>query len=210
MFLTQRIEQAIVRATVLHHFQKRKVSGVPYIVHPYSVAFLLAHYVDDEDVIIAGLLHDVLEDTPEYTEAMLKDEFGERVFQIVKEVTEDYTQAEKLNHLLRGDNGSWRTRKERYLDNLKNDTPEALLVAAADKIHNMRGLIDEYQVYGDEVWHKFRRSAEDLDWFYTEADRVISERLKHPLVEEMNKVLKDLQEVARTARSSGPKPERNL
>ncbi len=205
MFLTQRIEQAIVRATVLHHFQKRKVSGVPYIVHPYSVAFLLAHYTDDEDVIIAGLLHDVLEDTPEYTEDMLRDEFGERVFRIVKEVTEDYTQAEKLNHLLRGDNGAWRTRKERYLENLKNDTPEALLVATADKIHNMRGLIDEYQVHGEGVWHTFRRSAEDLAWFYTEADRVISERLKHPLVEEMNKVLKDLQGIAKAGEKPAPK-----
>jgi len=210
MFLTQRIEQAIVRATVLHHFQKRKVSGVPYIVHPYSVAFLLAHYTDDEDVIIAGLLHDVLEDTPEYTEEMLRDEFGERVFKIVKEVTEDYTQAEKLNHLLRGDNGSWRPRKEQYLNNLKNDTPEAFLVAAADKIHNMRGLIDEYGVYGEEVWHKFKRSAVDLVWFYTEADRVISERLNHPLVGEMNKVLKDLQAIARTEQSRGQKPASSL
>lgn len=203
MFLSPRIEKAIVRATVLHHFQKRKISGVPYIVHPYSVAFLLAHYVDDEDVIIAGLLHDVLEDTPEYTEAMLLEEFGERVLQIVKEVTEDYTQAERLNHLLRGgDRDAWRTRKERYLHNLSNDSEAALLVATADKVHNMRNVVDEYAEHGNQVWVQFRRKPEELLWFYSEASRVISERLKHPLVVEMNRLLQELRLVVESA---GPK-----
>lgn len=195
MFLTQRIEQAIVRATVLHQSQKRKVSGVPYIVHPYSVAFLLAHYTDDEDVIIAGLLHDALEDVPEYTESMLQEEFGERVFKIVKEVTEDYLQGGKGKGLPQ-DSDSWRSRKASYLENIKNDSPEALLVAAADKIHNMRGLIDEYRVYGDAVWEKFRREYQDLLWFYQEAVRIISERLKHPLVDEMQKILRDFESIA--------------
>lgn len=195
MFLTQRIEQAIVRATVLHQSQKRKVSGVPYIVHPYSVAFLLAHYTDDEDVIIAGLLHDALEDVPTYTEAMLREEFGERVLTIVKEVTEDYLQGGK-GKTLPQDSDSWRKRKGGYLDNIKNDSPESLLIATADKIHNMRGLIDEYRVHGDTVWEKFRRGREDLLWFYREAALVIGERLKHPLVDEMQKILRDFESIA--------------
>lgn len=195
MFLTQRIEQAIVRATVLHHKQKRKVSGVPYIVHPYSVAFLLAHYINDEDVIIAGLLHDALEDVPTYTETMLRDEFGERVLTIVKEVTEDYLQGGKGNELPQ-DSAAWRSRKAGYIENLKNDSPEALLVATADKIHNMRGLIDEYRVHGETVWEKFRRESGDLIWFYQEAGQVIRERLEHPLVDEMQKILKDLEGMA--------------
>lgn len=195
MFLTPQIERAIERATLLHHYQKRKVSGVPYIVHPYSVAFLLAHYVDDEDVIIAGLLHDVLEDVPDYTEAMLEHEFGPRVLAIVKEVTEDATQAEKLSVQLRGHNPDWHARKQRYLENLSNDSLEALLVATADKIHNMRGLIDEYTRHGALVWRKFGRRAEDLLWFYTEADRVIRERLEHPIVQEMSKILWELKSV---------------
>ena len=194
MFLTQKIEQAINRATVLHHSQKRKVSGVPYIVHPYSVAFLLAHYVDDEDVIIAGLLHDVLEDVPEYTESMLREEFGERVFTLVKEVTEDYLQNGQGKWLPQ-DSASWRSRKASYLENIKNDSPEALLVVTADKIHNMRGLIDEYKIYGNAVWEKFRRESTDLLWFYEEAAQIISERLQHPLVEEMQKILRDFESI---------------
>lgn len=194
MFLTPRIEKAIVRATVLHQSQKRKISGVPYIVHPYSVAFLLAHYTDDEDVIIAGLLHDTLEDIPEYTEEMLREEFGERACAIVKEVTEDFTQAEKEDHSIRGNN--WRARKEKYLANLSNDSKEALLVATADKIHNMRSALDEYRIHGDSVWEKFKRNADNLIWFYTEAAKVINGHLDHPLVEEMNRLLSELQATA--------------
>lgn len=191
MFLTPRIERAIVRATVLHQTQKRKVSGVPYIVHPFSVAFLLAHYSDDEDVIIAGLLHDTLEDVPSYTDVMLREEFGERVYSIVKEVTEDFTQAEKEDHSIRGNN--WRVRKERYLENLKNDSKDALLVATADKVHNMRNALDEYVKHGEGVWEKFKRNADNLIWFYSEASRIISERLEHPLVDEMNRLVMELQ-----------------
>ncbi len=193
MFLTPRIERAIVRATVLHQPQKRKVSGVPYIVHPFSVAFLLAHYSDDEDVIIAGLLHDTLEDVPSYTDDMLKQEFGERVYSIVKEVTEDFTQAEKEDHSIRG--ASWRARKERYLENLKNDSEEALLVATADKVHNMRNALDEYATHGGEVWGKFRRNAENLVWFYGEANRIIRSRVSHPLVDEMDRLVQELQSI---------------
>lgn len=201
MFLTQRIEQAIARATVLHHSQKRKVSGVPYIVHPYSVAFLLAHYTDDEDVIIAGLLHDVLEDVPEYTETMLREEFGERVFRIVKEVTEDYLQNGNGKWLPQ-DSTSWRSRKQHYLDNIKNDSPEALLVATADKIHNMRGLLDEHRIHGALVWEKFRRKSHDMLWFYQSATEIIAERLTHPLVDEMQKILRDFETMVEQDASS--------
>lgn len=194
MFLTERIGKAIVRATMLHHSQKRKISGAPYIVHPYAVAFLLAHYVTDEDIIIAGLLHDTLEDVPTYTEAMLREEFGDRVCSIVKEVTEDYTQAEREDHSIRG--RTWRARKEQYLANLANDSEAALLVAAADKIHNMRDAVDEYRTYGTDIWERWRRDAENMVWFYTEAARIISDRLEHPLVDEMNRVLAELQAIA--------------
>ena len=161
MFLTERIDRAIERATVLHGEQKRKISGVPYIVHPYAVAFLLAHFIDDEDVIIAGLLHDVLEDVPGYTEEMLREEFGERVAAIVAEVTEDFSIEEKENHALRKD--SWRGRKEQYLENLKNDSREALLVAAADKVHNMRSLLDGHRQGGEQVLASFVANRENLN-----------------------------------------------
>lgn len=188
MFLTPDIERAIERATALHAGQKRKVSGLPYIVHPYAVAFLLAHYTDDEDVIIAGLLHDVLEDVPGYGEDDLTTEFGARVAAIVEEVTEDYTEAEKADHSLRKE--GWRERKESYLRNLSDDSQEALLVATADKIHNLRSLIDDYTVHGEATWERLG-NKERIFWFYGETVRIISDRLKHPLTEELRKVFSE-------------------
>lgn len=191
MFLTKKIERAIVTATVLHQNQKRKLNDVPYIVHPYAVAFLLAHYSDDEDVIIAGLLHDTLEDVPSYTEEKLCAEFGERVCKIVKEVTEAYTQEEKEHPYKRA--GSWLARKEGYLKYLKDDSKEALLVAAADKIHNMRSFLDEYQIHGEVIWEQFRTDREKMLWFYGEATNIIEKRLSHPLSEELRKVFTELE-----------------
>lgn len=182
-----------MKATILHAAQERKVSKVPYITHPYSVAFLLAHYIDDEDVIIAGLLHDVLEDVPNYGDDDLRRDFGERVYSIVKEVTEDFSQAEKEDHSLRG--AGWRVRKEKYLENLSDDSKEALLVATADKIHNLRSILEEYEKHGEGVWDIFRRDPKNMFWFYSESSRIISERLDHPLVEEMKSVLAELEKI---------------
>lgn len=192
MFLTKKIEQAIVLATVLHSDQKRKMSGVPYIIHPYAVAFLLAHYSDDEDVIIAGLLHDTLEDVPSYTEEKLRAEFGDRVCRIVKEVSENYTEEEKLFPYKRSD--SWLVRKEGYLHGLRDDSEEALLVAGADKIHNMRSFLDEYAVHQEKVWAYFRTNKERMLWFYGEATSIIETRLSHPLSVELRKVFQELKE----------------
>lgn len=191
MFLTKKIERAIVLATILHIDQKRKISRVPYIIHPYSVAFLLAHYSDDEDVIIAGLLHDTLEDVPTFTEAMLEEEFGSRVCSIVKEVTENYTQEEKENPKMRP--ASWQYRKEGYLMGLKDDSTEALLVATADKIHNMRSFLDEYLLHSDTIWESFHTDKERMLWFYGETTRIIEERLEHPIVLELRKVFEEFE-----------------
>jgi len=190
MFLTKKIERAIVSATLLHSNQKRKMSGAPYIVHPYAVAFLLAHYSDDEDVIIAGLLHDTLEDVPEYTEEKLREEFGDRVCMIVKEISENYTEEEKIFPQKRSE--SWLVRKEGYLNGLKDDSKEALLVAAADKIHNIRSFLDEYAIHHDTVWQYFRTTPEKMLWFYGEATDIIEKRLHHPLSVELRKVFEEL------------------
>ncbi|MBI2439639.1 MAG: bifunctional (p)ppGpp synthetase/guanosine-3',5'-bis(diphosphate) 3'-pyrophosphohydrolase [Candidatus Moranbacteria bacterium] len=185
MFLTPKIERAIVRATLLHEHQRRKVNRVPYIVHPYAVAFLLAHYVDDEDVIIAGLLHDVLEDVPHYAEENLREEFGERAFRIVKEVTEDMTQAEKKNHDQRS--ARWLERKKKYLLNLSDDSEEALLVVAADKIHNLRSFLEDYTRHGEVIWSQLNTKKEGMLWFYGEVVKIITRRLHHPLADELKK-----------------------
>lgn len=189
MFLTTKIEKAIVRSAELHRKQSRKASGAPYIVHPFAVAFLLAHYVEDEDVICAGLLHDVLEDVPSYGAEKMREEFGERVYEIVKEVTEDRDPTDRWGFFSRKKN--WKERKEGYLDNLRNDSPEGLMIAAADKIHNIRSLVDGYEMHGEDVWKLFRAEKAEMFWFYGSVLSILREKLSHPLTDELERTVLD-------------------
>lgn len=198
MKLSPKIEKAIVRAAELHRNQERKGSGTPYVVHPYSVAFLLAHYTDDEDVVCAGLLHDILEDVPGYGEGRMREEFGDRICDIVKEVSED------RDPLISGHffPEIWKERKDGYIENLKNDSEEALLIACADKIQNLRSLIDGYAEHGEGLWEHFRSRKEDMLWFYQTVLAVISERFQHPLVDDLKSSLEEAKKTVFSGRES--------
>lgn len=200
MFLTDKIFRAIERATVLHHGQTRRVTGVPYIVHPYAVGFLLAHFTDDEDVIIAGLLHDTLEDVPGYTREMLEVEFGPEVARLVSEVTEDnsiYDEHPELSHRDRV-----RLKKQDYLERLADDSEGALMIATADKICNIRSFLEEYKRLGpDTFWASWRRNvgiaetdhrgvAEHYSHFMLAFNAIIQTKLKHPLANELDRLIR--------------------
>jgi len=193
MFLTSKIEKAIVRSAELHRHQKRKSGGAPYVVHPFAVAFLLAHYSEDEDVICAGLLHDILEDVPSYGADRMREEFGDRVYHIVKEVTEDYEIEDRIRFFPYGNSRKkqWKERKEGYLKRLEDDSPEGLMIATADKIHNIRSLMDGYLEEGDAIWKTFPAGKEETLWFYQSVLNVLSRRLKHPLVDELQIALNE-------------------
>ncbi len=141
---TARTERAIAIAVEAHQDQTRKGEPtIPYIVHPVTVALILSRYTGDEDTIIAGLLHDVLEDTPLGEDAILR-EFGAKVLGMVKDVTEP-----DLPGL------SWETRKARYLRQLERAPRGSLLVASADKIANLISMISSHAAQGDTLWDRF-------------------------------------------------------
>jgi predicted RNA-binding protein with PUA-like domain/5'-deoxynucleotidase YfbR-like HD superfamily hydrolase len=180
MVLTDKIKYALDRATELHEGQKRIGSGLPYIVHPYSVASILSEYTGDEDVLAAALLHDVLEDVSGYTAEDMELEFGPKVTSIVLEVTEE-KDPEAGEEELRA---TWEKRKEGYLSSLRTASQEALMVAAADKIHNLWSILDEYEQWGDDLWGQFRTPSDKKLWFFEEVLKVLQERLKNPIVQE--------------------------
>jgi (p)ppGpp synthase/HD superfamily hydrolase len=188
MFLTDQIFRGIERATVLHHGQTRRVTGAPYIVHPYAVGFLLAHFIDDESVIIAGLLHDVLEDVPSYTRDMLETEFGPVVAKLVSEVTEDNAIYEEHPELPHADRV--RLKKMDYLERLADDSEGALMIAAADKICNTRSFLEEYPKLGTKFWEGYRGTPERYLRFSLAFNAIIQEKLKHPLADELDRVTK--------------------
>jgi (p)ppGpp synthase/HD superfamily hydrolase len=185
MKLTKKIQKAINFCCRLHDGQVRKGDdGLPYASHPFSVAWILAEYTDDEDIIAAGLLHDVLEDVPGYRyEDMVRD-FGERVAGIVKEVTED-----KDPNVVSDDKATWEARKIKYLENLKNDSAEALMVCTADKIHNLRTMRAAYAEMGGKLWERFNAPAERKLWFYREIVKVLEGRVERRMWAELKEEL---------------------
>ena len=145
---TGRVERAIALAMRAHEGQVRKGDGqLPYVVHPVTVALILSRYTGDEDTIIAGLLHDTLEDTL-VTAEEIERAFGEKVRDTVLDVTEP-----DLPGL------SWETRKARYLRRLQTAPRPSLLVAAADKIANLISMIAAHAASGDALWERLPRAA---------------------------------------------------
>lgn len=147
-----RIEEALEVAAQAHHGQFRKGTGTPYISHPYAVGLILMNAGCSEEVVIAGLLHDTVEDT-DMTLACIQKRFGETVAEIVDGCSEDKS--------LR-----WRERKAERIEALKSASAEVCLVTCADKLHNLRTVISEYDEIGDSVWDRFHGGIEAQSWYY--------------------------------------------
>lgn len=187
MRLTPKIQKAIDFAAAKHIDQRRKSGGLPYIVHPFSVAWLLAEYVGDEDVVAAGLLHDVLEDVKGSSYSEIEREFGPRVARIVKDVSE-----KKDPNLPFSERASWEERKEKYLEHLRTAEIEAVYVSAADKIHNLMSLKEQFDKEGEGLWKTFSIGREKSLWFYGEVAHLVGDRIgSHPLSGLLNKTFEE-------------------
>ncbi len=167
---TQRLDKAMRTAAWAHEQQKqhRKGTDVPYIIHPVGVMMIASNVTDDEDILIACLMHDVLEDVDSaiYSEEQMDKDFGERVVEIVKHVTKDESEP------------TWRLRAEMYLANLENvANDEAVIVSAADKIHNLLSILTDYETAGDVLWERFTtKNAKDQLWWYESILSAIKKR----------------------------------
>ncbi|MBC7512241.1 HD domain-containing protein [Candidatus Saccharibacteria bacterium] len=157
---TQRLDSAIRIAAWAHEQagQHRKGTDIPYIIHPFGVMTIASGVTGDEDTLIACLLHDILEDvdTGIYSEDQMRNDFGDNVVTIVKDVTKDDTLPD------------WHAISNAYLDHLQNNAcDEAVIVSAADKIHNLQATIIDYHAVGEELWQRFttKNSADQLWWY---------------------------------------------
>lgn len=180
MIYSYRVEQAIRAAAVLHKNQTRKGAvPLPYVAHLFAVATLVADYTDSENAYIGALLHDTLEDT-DYTEEELRQDFGEEIYRIVKPLTEPQD-TEKQQY-------TWRERKRAYAEQLKEAPEESLIVAAADKIHNMRTTIEEYAEAYERFVREFGGSLDDRALMYQDISNTLNNRLDNGIVAEFNHV----------------------
>jgi (p)ppGpp synthase/HD superfamily hydrolase len=160
-----RLYDAIGLAAQAHHRQVRKGTEVPYLVHPLAVAGILIRAGSPEHVVIAGVLHDTLEDTPVSVEA-IRSQFGPLVTELVLAVSEPDRQA------------PWEARKSHTLDTLgSTPLPEALLVALADKLDNIRAIREGLHTDGAGFWTRFNRPKHQQEWYYRGLSAVFSRRV---------------------------------
>jgi (p)ppGpp synthase/HD superfamily hydrolase len=176
--LTERFNDALVFTAALHCQQTRKgPQEVPYISHLLGVASLVLEADGDEDMAIAALLHDAVEDQGGYeTLDRIREKFGERVAHIVEGCTDDFTGHGRIG---------WCDRKTKYIAHLREDTDEETrIVSLADKVHNARAILLDYIEYGDAVFTRFRARKNGTMWYYrTLVDAFRYAETKRPIVQ---------------------------
>jgi len=152
-----RFSAALALANDLHAPQTRKGTDIPYIAHLLAVAAIVIEAGGDEDLAIAALLHDAVEDQGgQATLTRIHSDFGGRVASVV-EACSDTDVVPKP---------PWRARKQAYIDSIAHKSPDALLVSLADKIHNSEAILADYRVVGEAVWDRFSGGREGTLWYY--------------------------------------------
>jgi len=155
--LRLRLQRAFRYAAEKHEGQTRKQTAVPYLSHLMAVASLVLEVGGDEDVAIAALLHDVVEDCggmPRLRE--VRKLFGRRVAKIVEGCTDSFGEPK----------AEWIERKKDYLREVTRADAETRLVSASDKLHNVRTILTDYRQDGEAIWARFSGKREGTLWYY--------------------------------------------
>jgi GTP pyrophosphokinase len=187
--LTDRFEKALLFAAQRHAKQKRKGTPVPYVSHLLAVCALVIEQGGSEDEAIAALLHDAVEDRAATLDE-IRDRFGSRVAAIVKGCsdTDEFPKP------------PWKARKTAYIEHLKSEGPSERLVSAADKLHNAQSILRDYRLEGERVWNRFNADKEQTLWYYRELVKALRAHDSSPLVEELDRVLKEIRRLSNAGR----------
>lgn len=181
MQLSDKYRAALALAFDLHREQERKGSGVPYVAHVLGVSSLVLEYGGDEACGIAGLLHDAVEDQGGSAMlARIETEFGQEVARLVEACTDSVSTPKP----------PWRERKQRYIEHLRRAPADAQLVAACDKLYNLRTIVNDYRAVGEALWQRFSGGREGVLWYYQALAAAFT--LENPVVEELRRTLAEL------------------
>jgi (p)ppGpp synthase/HD superfamily hydrolase len=189
--LGPRFERALLFATRKHSGQTRKGSTVPYVAHLLGVAGLVLEAGGDEDLAIAALLHDVVEDcggAPMLQQ--VRRRFGERVAHVVEDCTDTDLDPKP----------PWRQRKEDYIKHLRTADADVRLVSAADKLHNARSVLADYREIGNSVWDRFQGKREGTLWYYRALLDEFKRKKANRVVNELERVVLELEALAASAK----------
>jgi (p)ppGpp synthase/HD superfamily hydrolase len=193
--LDQRFLDGLAYATKLHAQQARKGTRVPYVAHLLGVASIVLAEGGDEDMAIAALLHDAVEDQGgKPTLREIERRFGKRVARLVEACTDADTIPKP----------PWKERKTRYIAAIRHEPADARLISAADKLHNGRDILADYRQHGDAVWKRFRGGREGTLWYYRALLDAFRAAGGNRLVDELDRVVTELeQQVAGNCATTG-------
>lgn len=182
--MMDKVTFAVEFAARAHDGMCRKKDKTPYILHPLEAAVIVGTMTDDQDIISAALLHDVVEDTG-ITIEEIEEKFGKRVRALVESETED-----KRADLPPED--TWRIRKAESLENLKNCGDTAVLMLwLGDKLANMRSFYRIWKKEGMAMWQSFnQKDPEQQFWYYSTIAQLTSPLQDFPAWQEYNELVK--------------------
>ena len=179
------VSEAIAFAVKAHDGMRRKKSQSPYILHPMEAAVIVGSMTDDQNMIAAAVLHDVVEDA-DITIEEIESRFGKRVRELVQSETED-----KRADLPPAE--TWRIRKEESLEVLKNtEDLDVLMVWLGDKLANMRSIYRDFKVEGVQMWQRFNQTDVSQQAWYYRSIANLTDRLCHTSAWLEYKTLTDL------------------
>lgn len=156
----QRLNDAIRFATERHEGQTRKGTNIPYILHPLEVLQILSSMRADTELLIAGVLHDAVEDTDTTLEE-IRQRFGADVAELVASNSEDKSK-------------TWEERKQHTIKMLKGASHRVKQLILADKLANLRSIAYDYRRIGGRLWERFNAPAEKQAWYYGGIDDALS------------------------------------
>lgn len=191
-----RLQRAFRYAADKHNGQTRKQSAVPYLSHLMAVAGLVLEAGGDEDMAIAALLHDVVEDCggrPRLRE--IRKRFGPRVARIVEGCTDSFGEPKP----------EWIERKKDYLREVKHADPETRLVSASDKLHNVRTILADYRQHGEAIWTRFSGKREGTLWYYRALSDEYQRRNRNRITRELAIVVEELERATGVRAGGAPK-----
>jgi (p)ppGpp synthase/HD superfamily hydrolase len=169
----------------------RKGTSTPYVAHLLAVAATVLEYGGDEDLAIAALLHDSVED--QGGAARLEDvrnRFGNRVARIVEACSDSLADTAKGER-----KADWLQRKEAYIAHLGNVDEDILRVSLADKVHNARAILRDLRKpeIGKGIWARFNQPKEQTLWYYGSLANLFCERLPGQLSDELREIVEVLE-----------------
>jgi len=192
---SDRINHALAFAAKHHDRQVRKGTRLPYLTHPANVAIILTRYDQDEDTVVAGILHDVVEDcvrdgwTRETFDERIGEKFGTSVLETVLAVTVRRVDDEG-NELDKGE------QKSDFLERLASAGLRARWVCAADKVHNGSSILADLRrtVDSDSVWGRFSVGKDGtIQWYRDVHDRLVALAFDAPIIGELRHVAESLE-----------------